>query len=101
MAIFYASVTLFILLSGISIVSSTNTNSNKQIYTKHCNSNLQSNELLHDYVIENFGCTVDCVILISSNSGGDKRYYDQTDRRKHLLSNIQCVNDTYVSNENT
>lgn len=72
------------------------TTSKEEEYTRACNSELQAGEFIHTYTLENFGCIVDCVIFSSSN-GKQTEFFDRAERKRHLMSNIQCLNDTYVS----
>ena len=72
--------------------------SKEETYNKTCNSDLQSGELFLTYSLDNFGCIVDCVIFTSS-SKRQQEFLDRSERRRHLLSNIVCLNDSYVSNK--
>lgn len=72
--------------------SLTSTPNNNEVYGKTCSKELEANELLHTYETSNSGCTLDCYILKSQNA-----FYTRSETRRHLLSNIQCINDTYVS----
>lgn len=76
---------------------SANLPNNNELYAKTCNKELETNELLHTYETTNSGCTLECYILKTEKN---KDFFTQSETRRHLLSNIQCINETYVSTLN-
>lgn len=89
-------VSLLLLLSCMPCSGQKVRNQTTDEYTRACETDLDSEEVLHRYETKNFGCLVICSIL-SPSSKKYSEFLNHFALKKHYLSGRQCINETYVS----